>query len=265
MVEEEHAQSERMRGLAPPPEDHWQPYAGHFKAEPRRTDDPLVSRLLQEVAPHHAVLDVGAGAGRLALPLAFRCRHVVAIEPSPSMASALLQQAQEYGIHNVSVVQAKWEEAEVEPADLVLCAHVVYTVQDIEAFVRKLEDHARERVLIVLFKTPPQSQVYPLWRKIHGEDRLPLPSLPQLEPVLKELGVAYRTEMLPSQPARGFDSAQQALEQLGRRLFVGGDDPKRGQLEGMIGDLLEEQNGVFRLKGAPALEAALVSWQPGDG
>ncbi len=73
-VETEHAQSDRMREGTPPPQDHWRPFAQQFRADPRRTDDPLVNRLLQEVEPHQVVMDVGAGGGRLALPLAIRCR-----------------------------------------------------------------------------------------------------------------------------------------------------------------------------------------------
>ena len=84
MIEAEHAQSDSMRGTSPP-DDHWEPYAQQFKADPLRSDDTLVDRLLQWVASGCTLIDVGAGAGRLALPLALRCRQVTAVEPSPSM------------------------------------------------------------------------------------------------------------------------------------------------------------------------------------
>ena len=262
MIEAEHAQSEGMRGTSPP-DDHWEPHAQQFKADPLRSDDPLVDRILQWVASEHTVIDVGAGAGRLALPLALRCRHVTAVEPSPSMAAVLLQQAADYRIRNVSVVQSQWQEAEVEPADVVICAHVLYTIPDVELFVRKLEAHGRERVLIVLFKTPPQSQIYPLWKKVHGMNRLPLPSLPEFEEVLQELGIDAQLDQLPPQGARGFDSPAQALEQLGRRLYLSPGSHKRELLEGVLPDLLEEADGAFRIWNARPMEPSLVSWRPG--
>ena len=261
-MEAEHAQSERMRAESPP-EDHWQPYAQQFRADPHRSDDPLLDRLLQEVAPHHTAIDVGAGGGRLALPLALRCRHVVAIEPSPSMASVLLQQASDYGIHNVSLVQSRWEEAELDPGDVALCAHVLYTVRDIEHFVKKLEAHAHERVLVVIFKAPPQSQTYALWKHLHGEERLPLPALPQFEEVLQDLGIDAQVEMLPSPGVRGFDSPQEAIEQLSRRLYLAPGTPKSTLMEEMLPDLLEEVDGTFRIRGAQPLEPVLVWWRPG--
>ena len=264
MVDAEHAQSERMRGTDPP-DDHWGPYARQFVDDPRRPDDPLLERLLHEVMPHHAVIDVGAGAGRLALPLALRCRHVIAVEPSPSMATVLMQQAAEHAIRNVSLVQAQWEDAEVEPADVVLCSHVVYTIRAIEPFVRKLEEHARERVLAVLFRAPPQSQLYTIWKQVHGEERLPLPGLPQFEEVLKDLGIDAQVEALPAQPHRGYDSLDQAMDQLSRRLFLAPGGPKEALLQRMLPELLEEVDGAFRVRGAQPLEPALVWWRPTPG
>ena len=262
MVETEHAQSEKMRGQVPPPADHWQPYAQHFRADPRRTDDPLVNRLLTEVTPDSTVLDVGAGGGRLSLPLALHCRHLVAVEPSSSMGAVLRQQASDSSIDNVSLVEATWDSAEVEPADLVLCVHVLYVVHDIEPFIRKLEAHARDRVLVLLYKSPPQTQVYPLWKRIHGEERLPLPSLLELHEVLSQLGIEAHTDMLPLEPSRGFEDRQHALEQLAQRLYLAPGTPEMASLEGILPDLLEEIDGALVIRGSQPLEPGLVSWQP---
>ena len=62
------------------------------------------------------------------------------------------------------------------PADVTLCSHVVYVVEDIEPFVRKLDSHARRLALAVVFQFPPQSQMYALWEQVHGEKRHALPS-----------------------------------------------------------------------------------------
>jgi SAM-dependent methyltransferase len=262
MVEAEHAQSERMRRHEPPPIDHWRPYAQQFRVDPRRTDDLLVNRLIREVQAHQTLLDVGAGGGRLSLPLALNCRHVAAVEPSSSMAEVLRQQASDSSIQNVSLVRAKWEDAEVEAADIVLCCHVLYVVTDIERFVRKLEYNARQSVLVVLYNSAPQSQTYPLWKQIHGEDRLHLPSLPEFQEVLCELDIDARVEILPPQKPRGFDYREQALEQLGRRLYLKPDGRQMAELESMLPDLLEEVEGTLVIRGSQPLEPGLVIWRP---
>ena len=262
MVENEHAQSERMRRHEPPPSDHWRPYAHQFKADPQRTDDLLVNRLKREVQAHQTLLDVGAGAGRLSLPLALNCRHVTALEPSASMGEVFSQQASDLSIQNVSLVQAKWEDAQVEAADIVLCCHVLYVVADIESFLRKLESHARQSVLVVIYKSAPQSQTYSLWKRIHGEERLSLPSLPELQQVLSELKIDAQVEMLPPQLRWGFDDHEHALEQLSRRLYLAPGSRQMAELESMLPELLEEVEGTLVIRGSQPLEPGLVIWHP---
>ena len=261
LIEVEHAQSDEMRGAVPPPTDHWRPYAANFRADPRRTGDDLVNLLLEFVEPDQTVLDVGAGGGRLALPIALKCRSLVAVEPSDSMAEVLIQLAQESGIENVSVVQEEWQNASVDPADIVLCAHVIYTIRDIGGFLRKLDAHARKNVLIVAYNAPPQSQIYGLWKEVHGKERLPLPSLPELREVLEELGIDPHVQLLPPQPPRGFDSLEDAVSQLSRRLYVAEGSPESQRLEQVLPGLLSEEEGAFRIRGSQPLRPALVSWQ----
>ena len=50
--------------------------------DPFRTDDPVLNALYAALPSNATVLDVGGGAGRYALPLATRARHVTVVEPS---------------------------------------------------------------------------------------------------------------------------------------------------------------------------------------
>lgn len=262
MVEVEHAQSDEMRGSVPPPTDHWGPYAAQFRADPHRSGDALVDRLLGFVEPEHTVMDVGAGGGRLALPIALKCRRLIAVEPSESMASVLTQQARESGIENVSVVQNEWQDAIVDAADVVLCAHVLYTIRDIGLFLRKLDAHAKKTVLVLIYNAPPQSQIYALWKEVHGKERLALPSLPQLREVLDELDLTYQEDPLPLQPPRGFDTVEQAINQLSQRLYLADGSAEAQRLEEVLPGLLMEEDGVFRMRDAEPLRPVLVSWHP---
>ena len=130
MIFWEHAQSDSMTP-EPREADFWTPYARNFRTDPRREGDELLDFLLPQVTPEDTLIDVGAGGGRLALPLALHCRRVVAVEPSPSMCAVLRETAAEHNIDNVSLVESDWLNATVEQAEIVLCSHVVYAVQDI--------------------------------------------------------------------------------------------------------------------------------------
>lgn len=261
LIDTEQKQSDRMRGSAAPA-DYWPAHARAFRADPRRSHDALVNRLRQEVTSDDTLIDVGAGDGHLALPLALRCQHVIAVEPSPSMASVLRQQMTDFGISNISLVMSRWEEAEVDPADVVLNAHVLYTIRDIAPFIRKLETHARKRALVILFQEPPQARLHPLWELIHDEPRQPLPSLSAFQAVLHELGIEAQTEALPPQPPRGFDSLEDALAQLSRRLYLKSEDAKTSRLEHLLPELLEKNDEVFQIRGAGLVKSAMVWWEP---
>ena len=260
MVRAEHEQSDSMR-KEDPPADSWSNFAQQFRADPRRTDDPLVNHLRQVVTSEQVVLDVGAGGGRLALPMALEAKKVIAVEPSPSMCRVLREVADEFDVWNVEVLEADWLEAEVPVADLAICCHVLYVIRDIEAFVRKLEKHAK-RVIVVVYQAPPQSQIYPLWEPVHGVPRLSLPSLPEFLEVLNQLGVKPEIEVIHTERNRGFDSMEIAKEQIARRLYVISDTPEMERLEALLPQVLEEKDGSFSIKGAENLELQVVSWQP---
>ena len=263
MVRVEHEQSDRMRGVRPA--DTWTQLAAQFKADPHRTDDAVVEELRSRMMPGETLLDVGAGGGRLALPLALTCRTVTAVEPSPSMCAVLRETAREYGIANVSVVEDGWLEASVEPADVVLCSHVVYVIEDIGAFVRKMDRHARRLVLAVLFQSPPLSQTYGLWEQVHGEKRHALPALPEFLPALKELGISPEVTELAEQPPLRFDSFDQARATIASRIFVNPGTAAMERLERALNESLYEAEGVWRIKGTQPLRPCVVAWETGGG
>src|SRR3982074_2449339 len=86
------------------PRDFYAPVAGMFRVDPRRIDDPALDALRKLVRADDVLLDIGAGGGRLALPLALVAQRVVAIEPSEGMLRVLRESIAEYSISNIDVV-----------------------------------------------------------------------------------------------------------------------------------------------------------------
>ena len=94
-------------------------------------------------------LDVGAGFGALALPLALRVEAVSALEPSAAMARALRAAAALAAFANVTVIEAAWGEAPVRPHDLVICAHVGGLLDGSSLFLGEARRLARRLVAFV--------------------------------------------------------------------------------------------------------------------
>jgi SAM-dependent methyltransferase len=242
--------------------DHWETASAFFMADPRRTADVEVDRLVREVKSSTTVLDVGGGAGRFALPLALRCRHVTVVEPSPSMRQKLHEVAAVSGIDNITVVPRRWEEAEVKPVDVVISAHVVYMIEDIRTFVEKLVAHAGEKVLMPTFMRPPMARYAPFWRWVHGEDRVELPGAAELMPVLWEMGIYPDVEMFAPKPFRALNDWPTALQTLRQRLYVIPETDADARLQQAMGDLLVETPDGLAVRGLGPARLTLISWRP---
>src|SRR5882672_9637939 len=94
-------QVDRFREASPA--DFYAPVAGMFRADPRRRDDPSLEALRALVGDSDTIVDIGAGGGRLALPLALETRQVIAIDPSDGMLNVLREGMAEFGISNIEV------------------------------------------------------------------------------------------------------------------------------------------------------------------
>jgi SAM-dependent methyltransferase len=240
--------------------DVWEALTPAFRADPRRTDDPEINRLLQEVNPTTTVLDVGGGAGRFALPLALRCQHVTVVEPAASMRNSMQQLATETGITNVTLVASTWEAAVVEPVDIVLSAHVIYTITDIEPFVRKLVQHARHKVIMPTHMRPPMSRFDPFWPWVYGEEKQSPPGAAACMQVLWEMDIYPQLEMFAPVPARAFRNRERALETLRQRLFVAPDTPEDRRLQEAMQMLLVETPEGLVIKDSKPGRLALIAW-----
>lgn len=263
-IEAHNEQTVRTRGSVVY-EDMWSTLAQRFKDDPRRTDDPVVSLLGDWLTPDSTVLDVGGGAGRYALPLALRCKQVTVVDPSPSMLDALRESAADAGIENVVAVQAGWEEAEVEPHDLVLCANVVYGVAEIGPFVRKLAASARDQVAIVLYMDAPLSRMSPIWNEVHGEKRVDMPGLPELLPVLWEMEVYPNVEMLP--PATGtrtLPNLETAIAMARHFLYIEANSEKDRRLREIAPQFVVETPEGITMRGGSERPQGVVWWRVND-
>ena len=156
---------------------------------------PLVARALEALPERGTVLDVGAGAGAASLPLAGRADRLVAVDAEASMLEELAKRASSLGLV-AEVVEGRWPDvaAAVPPADVVVCAHVLYNVMDLPAFVAALTDHARHRVVYEFTQRHPLAHLSPLWRRFHGIDRPDRPTADDAIDIFKALGLDVHVE-----------------------------------------------------------------------
>jgi len=143
-------------------------YDSRSRAKNEQKKDILLGFVIKNVDSGQTVLDIGAGTGRWTISLAKIARQVTAVEPSAAMLDILRDKATATHLNNVECIQATWEEAVVEPHDIVVCAHAVYSSTDLAAFVHKMEKYARQTCYLALRLFASDGIMSELSRAIYG-------------------------------------------------------------------------------------------------
>jgi SAM-dependent methyltransferase len=225
------------------------------------TGDPLYRRLRQATGRRSTVLDVGAGTGRFTVALAPRVTAVTAVDPSAGMLDVCRRQVAKLGLSNIEIVHAKWEDAEVEPADVAFSSYVVTLVPDAARFLAKLDAAATQRAFLYLGAYTADAIMDPLWRHFHGTSRKPGPTYLDAVDVLRELGMKPQVDVVEVATRGRFKNLGDAAKDYRDQLCLPDTPEMRKELRGLLrhwfirrGDLL-----AAPLKTVPA---AVISWKP---
>jgi SAM-dependent methyltransferase len=258
-VQANREQVERFRE-APEGPDFYAPTSSLFRADPFRTDDPVLEALVALAEPGETWLDIGAGAGRFALPLARAVREVIALDPSPGMLEGLRAGMAEGRISTIRVIEGRWPAAaDALRCDVALIAHVGYDVEDIGSFLDAMELAAGRLCIAVLMDRAPASAADPFWPPIHGQERVPLPALPELLALLLARGRPFELRRIPGE-VRRFASVDEAMGFLRQQLWVAPGSAKEGRLRELADALARDDQGGVRLA-ARHRDIGIVSWR----
>jgi hypothetical protein len=263
-------QVDRLREV-PDGADFYRHSTSLFVADPRRTGDAVLEALLALARPDDAWLDVGAGAGRYALPLALAVREVIAIDPSAAMRTDLAGQAAAAGIANIRILDGRWPPEPGGPlaaalgplpaAEVALIAHVGYDIESIGPFVDGLEAASRRRCVAVLMDRTPASAAAPFWPRVHGEDRIPLPALDDFVELLRVRGRDPDVALV-ERGGRAFASREDLERLLRRQLWIGEGTPKEQRFLALLDELAVEGPDGWSVRDQPELQVGVVSWVP---
>lgn len=242
-----------------------------FRADPRRpdTEDATLAALRGQTREGETWLDIGAGAGRYAMPLALAvgpAGQVIAVETSSAMLDALRAGLVEHDIANVRVVEGRWPLGEgvlpMPAADVALIAHVGYDIEAIGPFIDAMEAATRRLCVAVMMERTPASVAEPFWPPVHGQERIPLPALPAFVELLRARGRAPEVRMVERED-RSFPDRDGALGFLRRQTWVAVDGPKDRRLQALVGErLVQRPDGTVTLRDVPDLTVGVISWAP---
>jgi SAM-dependent methyltransferase len=212
----------------------------------------LLTVLEPYLSPRKTLIDVGAGTGRHTVPLAARLEWVTAVEPSEGMRSHIPP------LDNITVVASTWEDAEVAPADLVICAHVMYGVREPVPFLTKLDRSARERVFVMMRESRAVHPAVRLRERLIGNSGPREARFSELFMLLGQMGIAADVTFVRYPFVVHYSDMEEAVED--SRAFVGEGWDEKAARE-ILQELLQREGDGLMFDGGMAI-TGVAHWKP---
>ncbi|MCP4115799.1 MAG: class I SAM-dependent methyltransferase [Desulfobacteraceae bacterium] len=185
-----------------------------------------------EITPDSAVLDVGAGPGTLAYPLARRVSRITAVEPAGAMADILLENVKGDGLGNVDHVGKKWEDVDPEkdlapPYDIVVASFSL-GMADIREAVKKMVQVSSKYIYLFWFAGPPswERDFKALAQGLDGSDYPGQPKSEILFNVLYQMGIYPNVEVFPARMNHRYPSLEHMVEEYSVKMNLETDEKK---------------------------------------
>ncbi|MDD5142795.1 class I SAM-dependent methyltransferase [Methanoregula sp.] len=169
------------------------------------------------------VLDIGAGPGTYAIPLAKIGCRVTVVEPSPVMRDLLATRIRKEKVKNIVVIPKRWEDVDLEelgePFDAVIASFSL-TMMDMGEALAKMNACCKGTVHLFWFLTEPTwAQVNrDLWPLLHGGTFPGEPTADWLWQILCEMGIYASIRPEPQVSQSRYANEGEAAEEFLQRL-----------------------------------------------
>jgi ubiquinone/menaquinone biosynthesis C-methylase UbiE len=211
-----------------------------------------------QLKPEHSVLDVGAGAGRLAIPIAKRVKHVTAVEPSKLMFSFLKSNIKKANVQNLTTINLSCEDLlldeDVQQHDVVFASYSLF-MADIADVLQQMNELANKSVYLFLSASQWMNDDL---QKIVNNRVSPIKSGDYIYVynILHDLGILANTEIWDSEGTHSYESLDDAVTRFGDNYDVVPN--KRPELKLYLNKHLVKENGKLLLK--QNRKVAMIWW-----
>ena len=188
----------------------------------RSQEEPEQTRCAIDGLPVEAdstVLDIGAGPGVLAVPLARRVARVTAVEPAAGMAEVMTEYARGEGVSNLSIVRKRWEDVDPAadldgPYDIVIASYSL-GMPDIRAAIEKMCIASSRWIYLFWFAgtTSWEQGMLDLWPRLHEKEYRRGPKADILWNVLYSMGIYPNVETVRMEHTRRFPDLDAAVDE----------------------------------------------------
>jgi SAM-dependent methyltransferase len=189
----------------------WERVADDYGAGALAKRVPAVLERVRELVPvGSSLLDIGAGTGAFAIPLAEKAAHVTALDHSPAMLRVLRTNAP----INVEPVLSRWEDAEIAPHDVALAANSLYRARDLCCALKMLMRVSRQRGIVVWSIGRQDAPQHVVREHVHPGRYRPGPDYVHLIDGLYAMDIFARVDIVEVDDTQHFGSDGEAIAAL---------------------------------------------------
>ncbi|MGB4236247.1 MAG: class I SAM-dependent methyltransferase [Methanoregulaceae archaeon] len=226
-------------------------FLAQSRENPQRIDHILKALPL---TPLSRVLDIGAGPGTLALPIARKVTHVTAVEPAAGMVEVMTEQAAREKIANLTILQKRWED--IDPTrdlphryDIVIASYSL-GMPDIKASIKSMCRASSKWVYLFWFAgmTSWEKTMIDLWPQLHRREFKCGPKVDVLYNVLYDMGIYPNVETVPMEHKRIFPDFESAINEYVNQYRVSTESQEK-IVRDYFSRILTEENGSYTYTG----------------
>ncbi|SES35084.1 class I SAM-dependent methyltransferase [Psychrobacillus sp. OK032] len=225
----------------------------------RQTDahaKSIYAKIRKYIPENATCLEIGPGWGNYTFPLREDVVQLTLVDGSESV----LRYLQQYFVEDEAVqfVHAKWEEAQVEPHDIVIGVNCYYRIYEMNASLLKMNMLAKKRAIIGLTTGPIQPHYVVLDQQYGYKIKYPRRDYIEIVNMLYQLGIYADCEMLPLERTYRYDSYEALYNAQSKKIL--NETFRVDDIKSALVDFISEENGqiVYRHK----FYAAIISWEP---